>query len=186
IKMRNRNFTFLVISILFLTAQVTTWGQTNTPVTITGQVTDSEGETLIGVNVQVKGTTQGTATDLEGNYTLEDVAEDAILVFSYIGYQTQEVPVDGQTVVNVTLVSDAELLEEIVVVGYGRQKKANVVGSVTAISGSDVVAIPAPDVSNAISGRLPGSVIVQSSGEPGRNSARILIRGRTTLGGAGQ
>ncbi len=184
--MRNRNFTSLVISILFLTAQVTTWGQTNTPVTITGQVTDSEGETLIGVNVQVKGTTQGTATDLEGNYTLEDVAEDAILVFSYIGYQTQEVPVDGQTVVNVTLVSDAELLEEIVVVGYGRQKKANVVGSVTAISGSDVVAIPAPDVSNAISGRLPGSVIVQSSGEPGRNSARILIRGRTTLGGAGQ
>src|SRR5690606_10705791 len=106
-----------------------------------------------GVNVQVQGTTQGTSTDLDGQYTLGDVAENAILVFSYIGYQTQEIPVEGQTTIDVTLVSDAELLEEVVVVGYGRQKKANVIGSVTAISGSEVEAIPAPDITNAISGR---------------------------------
>src|SRR5690606_22375637 len=141
---------------------------------------------LIGVNVQVKGTTHGAATDLDGNYTLDDVAEDAVLVFSYVGYQTLEEAVEGRTVIDVTLTSDAELLEEVVAAGYGRQKKANGVGSVTAISGRDVEAIPAPDVSNAISGRLPGSVIMQGSGGPGRNSARILIRGRSTLGGAGQ
>ncbi len=108
------------------------------------------------------------------------------MVFSYIGYQTLEELVDGRSTIDVTMTSDAELLEEIVVVGYGKQKKANVIGSVTSISGSEVEAIPAPDLTNAISGRLPGSVIMQGSGEPGRNSARILIRGRSTLGGAGQ
>lgn len=176
-----------IVFILLLAALTPTqsWSQ-STNITVSGQVVDSEGETLIGVNVQVQGTTQGTSTDLEGQYTLGDVAEDAILVFSYIGYQAEEISVDGQTTIDVTLVSDAELLEEVVVVGYGRQKKANVIGSVTAISGSEVEAIPAPDITNAISGRLPGSVIVQGSGEPGRNSARILIRGRSTLGGAGQ
>src|SRR5690625_1868398 len=83
------------------------------------------------------------------------------------------------------MASDAELLEEVIVVGYGEQKKVNVIGSVTAISGRDVAEIPAPDLTNAISGRLPGSVIMQESGEPGRNEARILIRGRSTLGGSG-
>lgn len=181
--MKDKIFTPLIL-ILILTVQAT--GQESGLLNIQGKVTDTHGESLIGVNVQVKGTTLGTATDLEGEYTIENVNQDAILVFSYIGYQTLEEEVEGRSQIDVTLTSDAELLEEVVVVGYGRQKKANVVGSVTAISGRDVEAIPAPDVSNAISGRLPGSVIMQGSGEPGRNSARILIRGRSTLGGAGQ
>jgi len=154
-------------------------------ISIEGVVRDVDEESLVGVNVQVKGTTKGTSTDFEGRYHLENVEEDAILVFSYIGYQTQEISVDGQSAIDVVLVSDAELLEEVIVVGYGEQKKVNVIGSVTAISGRDVAEIPAPDLTNAISGRLPGSVIMQESGEPGRNEARILIRGRSTLGGAG-
>lgn len=176
---------FIATNTLFFTLFLFTTSAIS-QININGVVTDQKNEALIGVNVQVKGTNKGTATDLEGVYKLNDIAEDAILVFSYIGYQTQEVAVDNRSTIDVTLISDSELLEEIVVVGYGRQKKVNVIGSVTAISGSEVEAIPAPDLTNAISGRLPGSVVIQGSGEPGRNSARILIRGRSTLGGAGQ
>src|SRR5690625_1031995 len=154
-------------------------------ISIDGVVRDADEESLIGVNVQVKGTTKGTSTDIEGHYRLENVEEDAVLVFSYVGYQTQEISVEGKTKIDVIMASDAELLEEVIVVGYGEQKKVNVIGSVTAISGRDVAEIPAPDLTNAISGRLPGSVIMQESGEPGKNEARILVRGRSTLGGSG-
>src|SRR5690554_2826297 len=123
--MKDKIFTPLIL-ILILTVQATC--QESGLLNIQGKVTDTHGESLIGVNVQVKGTTHGTATDLEGAYTLEDVSDDAILVFSYIGYQTLEEEVEGRSQIDVTLTSDAELLEEIVVVGYGRQKKANVVG----------------------------------------------------------
>lgn len=151
-------------------------------VDVSGTVKDANGETLIGVNVLVKGTTKGTSTDLDGTYSIQDVADDAILIFSYVGYQTLEVAVDGEPVHDVVLTADLQQLDEIVVVGYGTQKKANVVGAVTAVSGSKIEAIPAPDVTNAISGRLPGTVIAQGSGEPGQDAAKILIRGRTTLG----
>ena len=151
-------------------------------VDVTGTVTDVNEETLIGVNVVVKGTTKGTSTDLDGKFSLENVAEDAVLVFSYVGYQTLEVEVDGRSQINVTLEEDLQRLDEVVVVGYGTQTKANLVGAVTAVSGSEIEAIPAPDVTNAISGRLPGSIIIQQSGEPGQDAAKILIRGRTTLG----
>src|SRR5690606_32168769 len=90
---------------------------------IEGLVKNSEGEPLIGVNVQVKGTAQGTATDFEGRFTLEDLNENAILVFSYIGYQTVEIPLDARQSIEVTLIEDSELLDEVVVVGYGTQKK---------------------------------------------------------------
>src|SRR5690625_766291 len=169
-----------LVCILFL-SPILGFSQIN----IEGVVRDTDDETLIGINVQVRGKNKGTSTDFEGRYKLENVDENAILVFSYVGFETQEVSVDGRTNIDVVLKSDAELLEEIVVVGYGEQKKVNVIGSVTAISGSEVAEIPAPDLTNAISGRLPGSVIMQESGEPGRNEARILIRGRSTLGGSG-
>src|SRR5690606_31998057 len=105
-----------IVFIVLLSAltQTQSWSQ-STNITVSGQVVDSEGETLVGVNVQIQGTSQGASTDLDGQYTLGDVAENAILVFSYIGYQTQEIPVEGQTTIDVTLVSDAELLEEVVV-----------------------------------------------------------------------
>src|SRR5690606_7224941 len=101
---------------------------------VEGTVTDQDGEPLIGVNIQVKGSNNGTATDLEGRFTLEDIDEQAVLVVSYIGYQTQEVSVAGKSTINITLVSDSKLLDEVVVVGYGTQKKVNLTGSVTAIN----------------------------------------------------
>src|SRR5690606_26570531 len=97
---------------------------------ISGTVTDENGEVLIGVNIQVKGSNIGTPTDLDGNFILEDVDENAVLVVSYVGYQTKEVAVSGQSNILITLTSDSELLDEVVVVGYGTQKKVNVIGSV--------------------------------------------------------
>src|SRR5690625_3043468 len=170
-----------LVCILFL-SPILGFSQIN----IEGVVRDTDDETLIGVNVQVRGTNKGTSTDFEGRYKLENVDENAILVFSYVGFETQEVSVDGRTNIDVVLKSDAELLEEIVVVGYGEQKKVNVIGSVTAISGSEVAEIPAPDLTNAISGRLPGSVIMQESGEPGRRSEeRRVGKGWRSRGGGG-
>lgn len=149
---------------------------------VTGTVIDVNDEPLIGVNVVIKGTTRGASTDMDGRYSFENVDEDATLVFSYVGYRTLEVEVNGRTEINVIMEDDLQQLDEVVVVGYGTQTKANLVGAVTAVSGSEIEAIPAPDVTNAISGRLPGSIIIQQSGEPGQDAAKILIRGRSTLG----
>ena len=105
--------------------------------TIKGTVVDVTGEPLIGVNVAVKGTTIGIITDIDGNYTLE-VPSKSTIVFSYIGYQAQEVPVGNQSTINVTLKEDAQKLEEVVVVGYGTQKKVTVTGSVASVSGEEL------------------------------------------------
>ncbi len=97
--------------------------QVNPAINVSGLVTDMVGEPLIGVNIQVKGTAIGASTDFQGNYSLNNVREDAILVFSYIGYQTKEVTVEGRTTINLEMASDAQLLDELVVVGYGTQKR---------------------------------------------------------------
>ena len=94
------------------------------PVSVSGVVSDQEGEMLIGVNVLEEGTTNGTATDFNGQYSLDNVADDAVLVFSYVGLLSQEISVDGRTSIDVTLISDAQVLDELVVVGYGSVRKA--------------------------------------------------------------
>ena len=109
--------------------------------TVLGTVVDQSGEPLIGVNVQVKGTNKGTATDFDGRFTLEDVNENAILVFSYIGYQTVEIPLDARQSIEVIMIADSELLDEVVVVGYGTQKKVNLTGSVAMIEGDESQAL---------------------------------------------
>lgn len=151
-------------------------------ITVSGKVTDDEGGPLIGVNVLVKDSGKGVVTDFDGNFTIEDVDEDAILVISYVGYSTQELPVNGQTEINVTLLADAETLEEIVVVGYGEQKKATVTGAVTAAKGEELSKSPSVNMSNTLAGRLPGITAIQSSGEPGYDGSTIRIRGTNTLG----
>lgn len=152
---------------------------------VNGKVVDNEGSALIGVNVQVKGANQGTATDLEGNYQLTGVAEDAILVFSYIGFQTMEVPVDGRTSIDVTLASDAALLEEIVVVGYGTQKKVNLTGSVSSVDMLGTLENrPITNASQALGGKASGVWVSQNSGKPGSDGAQIRIRGWGTLNNA--
>jgi TonB-linked SusC/RagA family outer membrane protein len=154
-------------------------------VKITGTVTDeATGTAMPGVNIQVKGTSIGAISDENGKFSLNAPDTDATLVFSFIGYVTQEVALSGKSVISVALKSELTNLDEVVVVGYGTQKRANVIGSVTSISGSSIQSIPSVSVSTAISGRLPGSVVIQETGEPGNLGARILVRGRSTLGGS--
>jgi TonB-linked SusC/RagA family outer membrane protein len=151
--------------------------------TISGKVVDDRGAPLPGVAVVVKGTTVGVVTDIDGNYSLQVPSDAQILAFSFIGMKGQEVTIGTQTTINVTMAAEITDLDEVVVVGYGTQKRANVVGAVTTVSGEMLAAIPAVNVSNAISGHLPGSVVIQQTGEPGQMTPRVLVRGRTTLGG---
>lgn len=152
---------------------------------ISGKVVDESGIPLPGVTVVVKGTTVGIVTDIDGNYNLSVPADARTLVFSFVGMRTQEITIGNQTSINITLESETIGLDEVIAVGYASQKKANIVGSVTSVSGDKIQSIPSADVTNAISGRLPGSVVIQESGEPGQNDATILVRGRTTLGDRG-
>ena len=150
--------------------------------TVSGIVSDTEGMPLIGVNVIVKGTTTGTITNVDGEYTLSVPGDDAVLVFSYIGYIPVEVMVGNQSVINQTLAEDTQLIEELVVVGYGIQKKETVTGSVSSVKGEDIIKSPVANLSNAIAGRMPGVITLQRSGEPGYDGSAIRIRGSNTLG----
>jgi len=152
------------------------------PINIKGKVTDqATGETLIGVSVKIKGTNSGTLTDVGGNFSLT-APDNATLVVSYIGYSTLEVPVNGQTTLDIKLQASAKGLNEVVVVGYGVQKKATVTGSVVAVKGTELIKSPATNLSNSIAGRMAGVVATNPGGEPGYDGSNIRIRGTNTLG----
>jgi len=142
---------------------------------IKGVVSDDLGP-VPGVGVQVKGSTVGTVTDLDGAYTISADAKD-VLVFSSLGYTSQEIPVDGKIAINVTLSNDAILLQDVVVVGYGVQKKESVVGAISQVKGDALVESGTSNITNAIAGKLSGVMTIQTSGQPGENDAEILIRG---------
>lgn len=151
---------------------------------VSGKVTDAENKAgLPGVTVVVKGTQTGTSSDADGNYALTIPAGGSdVLIFSFVGYKSQEVAVGNQSTLNVALEAGASYLDEVVVVAYGEQKKVTVTGAVTAVQGDKIMASPAVDLSNSLAGRLPGLVVVQTSGEPGQDGARVSIRGTNTLG----
>jgi len=151
---------------------------------ITGRIVDKTGDPVIGANIVVKGTTNGTITDVDGKYTLV-VPDNAILQISYIGYLAQTVTVGNHKEIDVQLIEDTQKLQEVVVVGYGTQKKENLAGAISALKGEEITTSAAFDVTNAISGRLPGTYVSQSSGEPGKDAAKIMVRGRSTLGSKG-
>ncbi len=151
-------------------------------VTITGTVTGAdEGEGLPGVNVLVKGTSIGTITDVEGNYRLSAPDDATTLVFSFVGYTAKEVPINGQTTINVTLESDIKALEEVVVVGFGTQKKADLTGSVASISAAEIAEKPITSPDQALAGRMSGVQISNRSGDPGA-PINVRIRGVGTAG----
>jgi len=153
--------------------------------TVTGVVRDAAtGETLLGVNIMEKGTTNGTISDVNGNYQLKLTGSDATIVFSYIGYVKVEEPVNGRSEINVNLSTDSKMVNEVMVVGYGTQKKESVVGSISSINNKTLVSIPVSNLSQSIAGKLSGVQIVQSSGEIGRDEAEIYVRGRATWGDA--
>jgi TonB-linked SusC/RagA family outer membrane protein len=150
---------------------------------VTGKVTDSEnGQAMPGVNVIVKGTTLGGITDAGGNYSITVPDRNGILVFSFIGYTSLEVPLAGRSTADVALVSEALSLEEVVVVGYGTQRKVSLTGSVTAVKSEQIARSPVIGVSNSFVGLLPGVIALNRSGEPGRDDATVFIRGLSTTG----
>jgi TonB-linked SusC/RagA family outer membrane protein len=167
---------FVVLSFLFSVSFLSAQNQ----ITIKGTVTDSGNETVPGASVLVKGTMQGTITDVNGKYTLQ-ASPDAVLVFSFIGYQTREIPVNGQTTMNVQLQQQAYNVGEVVVVGYGTQKKIEVTGAVAQVKGDDISKQSSVNVMSALQGKVAG-VQITNSGAPG-SSPEIRIRGVGTVYG---
>lgn len=149
--------------------------------TVTGVVVSEDGDTLPGVSVLVQGTTNGTITDVDGNFSLT-VASDARLEFSYIGFKTLIVPINGRTQIQVTLAIDVSELEEVVVIGYGTRKKSHATGAIAQVGGEDVAAIQANRVDDALAGKLSGVLIQNQSGEPGADP-KIQIRAASSLSG---
>ncbi|WP_235299396.1 SusC/RagA family TonB-linked outer membrane protein [Portibacter marinus] len=149
---------------------------------VSGQITDSEGEPLIGATVQEKGTSIGTTTDIDGTFNLEVSSEEAILVVSYIGYTTQEVQVQGQSEINIIMEENAAQLDEVVVVGYGTVRKSDVVGAVSSVDVEEATAIPSTNVSEMLRGRAAGVQVNLADARPGGNS-NIVIRGKVSLVG---
>lgn len=151
--------------------------------TITGTVTDDSGEPLMGVTVLVKGTKQGVSTDLDGKYIIK-ANDGTTLSFSYIGMDPYEAKIAGKSVINVTMKQDSQSLDEVVVVGYGTQKKVNVTGSIVAVNAKELENLPVDNVSNMLAGRLPGLVVQQTTGMPGEGSS-MLVRGSSTTSSNG-
>lgn len=149
-------------------------------ISVTGVVTDDQGETLIGVNIIEKGTTNGTVTNIDGEFSLKVSNINSILTFSYIGFLTKEIKVlSGK--IRVVLESDVRLIEEVVVIGYGAQRKESVVGAISTLSATDLIQSGTSNLSTAFAGKVPGVTFTIPSGRPGGDTADIYIRGVATL-----
>ena len=166
--------------LLFLFFMCFTYSQAQSQ-SIRGKVTDINNEPLIGVNVVEQGTTNGTVTDVDGNFTLT-AKENSTIVFSYIGFQTQQVQCKEGVNLNIILLEDSELLGEIVVVGYGTQRKINLSGAVDQVGVKELEAKPINNISQGLQGMIPNLNIDFTSGEPGQ-AARINVRGLTSING---
>lgn len=148
---------------------------------VSGTVSDESGEPIIGANVMIKGTKIGSLTDFDGHYSL-NVDPNSTLVFTYVGYKTEEIPVAGKSVIDVTLKEDRGLLDEVVVVGYGTVKRRDLTGAVSSMKNADVVAAPTNNVMEALQGKVAGMDITKGSGEAG-SDVNILLRGSRSIYG---
>ena len=162
----------LFLTACLLLATIPAFSQTKT---VTGTVTDAAGDALIGVSILVQGSNNGVVTDLDGKYTLNNVPENATLIISYIGMLTQEVKVNGQSVVNVTLKEDSQQLEEVVVIGYGAAKAKDLTAPITVVKGEALTTVPSTTPMAALQGKVPGVNIV-NNGAPGEGPT-VQIRG---------
>ena len=173
------NIRKLLLIVICLTAVLSASAQR---ITVKGKVTDNEGLEVIGANITVKGQNGiGTISDINGEYTLKvDNAGKAVLVFSFIGMRTQEVPVKGSKQINVTLQPDNQLLDEVVVIGYGTTTRKDLTGSVVSVKGDELMETSTPDVATALAGRVAGVNITQAEGEPG-SSISIRVRGGISI-----
>lgn len=162
-----------VLAVFFLLESQFVSAQVN----VKGKVSDESGEPLIGASVFIKGTTSGTVTDFDGNFEIGIPSSSEKLVFSYIGYETKEELVGVRNFINVILQQRKEGLDEIVVVGYGTQKRQNVTGAVSQISGKELMKAPVGNINNMLGGLVSGVVSLQQSGQPGADGASIIVRG---------
>src|SRR5690606_12401724 len=167
--------------LLLLTA---TWGQALAQSrSVTGTVTDgANGDALPGVSIVVRGTSTGTISDANGQFSIQVSSDEDVLVLSFVGYTKAEIPVAGKTNITIALTPDVTTLEELVVVGYGEQKKSVVTGAISSVKADDIAGQPISRVEQAIQGRTSGVIVAQNSGQPG-SSATIRVRGITTLNG---
>lgn len=177
--MKKKHYLLFLLASLFLLTDVV-WAQTS--VTVSGVVTDENGETLPGVSVVEAGTTNGVLTDLSGHYTLKTTSARPSISFSYIGYETATLLLNGRTKLDVQMKVETKVLDEVVVIGYGTQKKVNLTGSVTSINFADQTeGRPIMSVSSALSGLAAGMNVTQGSGQPGSDGATIRVRGNGTF-----
>lgn len=158
--------------------------QKREPVRIRGNVSDINGETLIGVSVVEKGTTNGVITDIDGNYDITVSNPEATLVFTYIGFEPIEQKAEESINLNIVMMEDVVSLEEVVVIGYGRQKKESVTAAIATVNSKELVQSPQANISNSLVGRLPGLLAVQRSGQPGNDQTTLRIRGTGTFAGS--
>ncbi len=150
--------------------------------TVTGKVSDESGEALPGVNIILKGSTTGQVTDAGGRYNIGVPGTDGVLIFSFVGYISQEIEIGNRTVIDVELAQDTKTLEEIVVVGYGMQKRVNLTGSVATVGGKTLVERPATNAANLLQGRVTGLQVIQPTASPGRDDPQFQIRGLGSFG----
>ncbi|MEC8831093.1 MAG: carboxypeptidase-like regulatory domain-containing protein, partial [Bacteroidota bacterium] len=147
-------------------------------ITISGTVMDDQGQPLPGASVVLQGTTTGIQTDFDGNYRLENVPGDGTLVFSYVGFTTQTIPINNRTTIDLTMLEDTQSLDEVVVVGYGTQKKADLTGSIVTVDAEQIEKTPSANPVQSLQGKVAGVQIV-SPGSPGA-SPTVRIRGLGT------
>jgi len=154
-------------------------------IVVSGQVKNTDGTTLPGVNVVIKGTNKGITTDINGNYSIDVESPNAVLVFSFIGFQSTEINVNSQTTINVTLEEDVKSLDEVIVVGYGTQKKKDLTGSISRVTGDDLITPSTSTFDQMLQGKVAGVQITQTTGAPGGN-VNILVRGVSSITGGNQ
>lgn len=173
--------TFFLCSLFSYQLQANSTSPTSDEVaTITGVVTDNEGEPLIGVNILAKGTSSGTVTDVDGSFSIDVPEGITTLVFSYTGYKSVEVDINGRSTIDVILSSDTEILDEVVVIGYGTVKKSDLTGSVASLDGKELSALVVGNPTSALQGKISGVQIENNGGEPG-GAANVFVRGVSSL-----
>lgn len=173
------NFTYKIMENNLI---VITPGESQQDKSISGSVTDESGQPLPGVTIIIKGTTIGTVTNGDGNYIIPNIPDNAVLQFSFVGMHSQDIVVGNQTIINVNMVADAIGIEEVVAIGYGTQKRANLTGAVSTVSLPQMEKRTVAQTSLALQGLVPGVTVTQRSGKPGGDGGIISIRGKTTLG----
>ncbi|ASB51074.1 SusC/RagA family TonB-linked outer membrane protein [Alkalitalea saponilacus] len=174
-------FRLLLFALILLFSQIV-YSQGHT---VTGTITDSNGDYIPGVNIREQGTNVGTITDINGQYTI-NVSPDSELLISFIGFRNATVEVNGRSVIDIVIQEDTYQLDDIIVVGYGQQRRESVVGAISSVGTEEILRSSSPNITQAIAGKLPGVITSQSSGAPGMDDAEIFIRGRASFAGDNQ